>query len=241
MGTPIKVGRVWLEFYYPYAPPPEWERFGIEITEDYVALLHRPVDARNVSRVENTLWPQRALWSFWASFQVLWRLESARFREMWELLEEDHARQDQETTNDPTQGPPSVSVDKSSKDRSDNSASAKSIQIAGKDNRDKRFSLPLLPLPQPSPELKGAMLAFRRFYRKGSSTRPSVPPRGSLLCAGLIELVGTRDILVIDVQAFYNPEMRAITFVDTHLQSARPAKLAPRGRRRRDDDEEDVD
>lgn len=230
MGVPIKVGRVWLEFYYPFGPPPDWERLGIEITDDYVALLHRPVDAGSASRVQTTLLPKRALLSFWDSLQALWQMKSSRVQEAWESAEDELAKRD--APKNPTRTPdlsnlPS-NLDSATKDTPSRTTPSFPVPTKGSGSNDQRISLPLPTLPQPSAELKEAMLVFRRSFAKNAMPKDAAPPRGSLLCAGLVEFVGTRDILVMDIQAFYDPTRHAVHSMELTLQSARPVHLRPK-------------
>ncbi|MCJ1251054.1 hypothetical protein MMC30_008285 [Trapelia coarctata] len=51
LGTPIETRKYWLNVDFPDGPPPEYERAGLEITDDYVAWTVRPVSPMNLSRL----------------------------------------------------------------------------------------------------------------------------------------------------------------------------------------------
>src|SRR5205085_1828341 len=76
----MRKGRWWLDIFFPDGPPQEYARLGIEITNDYVALVRRPVDQRDHQRLLRTLMPSAALASVYATARYIFHanLDKAR-------------------------------------------------------------------------------------------------------------------------------------------------------------------
>lgn len=70
-GKEIVVRRYWLDVDFPTSPPPEFERSGIEIGDDFIAWSTMPVDSLTVFRIRQALWPSAVTMSMWSWWKVL--------------------------------------------------------------------------------------------------------------------------------------------------------------------------
>ncbi|ORY57887.1 uncharacterized protein BCR38DRAFT_354178 [Pseudomassariella vexata] len=66
-GQEIKVSRLWVEFQYPYKPPPTFERLGIMIDDEGISIASEEIDPALAFKINRALWPSaltQSLWSF---------------------------------------------------------------------------------------------------------------------------------------------------------------------------------
>ncbi|MCJ1395108.1 hypothetical protein MMC18_007989 [Xylographa bjoerkii] len=213
LGAPIQTRKYWLDVDFPDGPPPEYERAGLEITDDYVAWTVRPVSSINVSRLHETLWPKATFSSFWASTQALWQLQVAKAKEFLNIKPEPDTKKPrfppgymnlprlaQKNEDEPTQPalpspqvkPPEVP------------APAASPLSTGPERA--KILWPLPAIPKPSTEMATATMAFKRNLAKNWKAPSAPAPRGTFMVSGLVELQGPRGVCVMDVQAAYHPE-----------------------------------
>ncbi|TKA78108.1 hypothetical protein B0A49_01792 [Cryomyces minteri] len=82
LGKDPKVGKHWLDVTFPDGPPQEYERSGLEIDEDYMAWVTKPVSQEQLFRVNRALWPTAAFNSVYASSRVLFKMHFQRVKEM---------------------------------------------------------------------------------------------------------------------------------------------------------------
>lgn len=66
LGQPTKVTRLWMDIDYPYMAPPVYERTGILVTDDAMALVTVPYDSWAAKQMERVLWPKPLALGFWA-------------------------------------------------------------------------------------------------------------------------------------------------------------------------------
>ena len=225
LGTPIIVGKQWLEFFYPNGPPIEYDRLGIEITDNYVAILERPVDPRKVRRLQRVLYPETALKALWDSSSTLGRMELARLKASWNSGEESNQSQSQALSDIQNMGQIGGKGDATSATKQ---VAASSTPSASTTNKSERPLLSLLPdLPQPSKELRHAIGHFRSAYAQNLKI-DFEPPRGALLVGGMVELVGSKRKTVLDVTAVFDPSQMAIIQVTVRPQPLQNRKLQSR-------------
>src|SRR5438270_13940220 len=85
LGDKVVVTKYWLDLEYPDAPFPDYERSGIEITDDHIAWTKRKVTARNYFRLQRALWPASVTNSFWTTFTEIYPYHLAKVKEWFNL------------------------------------------------------------------------------------------------------------------------------------------------------------
>ncbi|KAI9805420.1 MAG: hypothetical protein M1825_000671 [Sarcosagium campestre] len=221
LGDPIALSTWWLEVDMPSTPPPQFERSGIEITEEYIAWSTRPVSELNVSRLRQALWPESMSLAFLAGYHVLfWHhfntlksiLGFSNARDSFDpqqrkkILTKVQSRQSNLLEGQP--GPDSAS----SSDTSEASSSANkegpsppSSKIV-KVNAAAKYGLPLVWLLVDIPERRSAYRAFLHTLMSTWRSPMINPPRGNVIISGLIKFRGPLGESIVDVSGAYNPQ-----------------------------------
>ncbi|ELR09995.1 hypothetical protein VC83_06396 [Pseudogymnoascus destructans] len=70
-GKGARILKHWLDIIYPYGPPPEFVRSGIEITDDFISWSTIPIDQETVLRIRQALFPVAVAKATWKFVQVL--------------------------------------------------------------------------------------------------------------------------------------------------------------------------
>ncbi|MCJ1415530.1 hypothetical protein MMC32_001862 [Xylographa parallela] len=236
LGAPIQTRKYWLDVDFPDGPPPEYERAGLEITDDYVAWTVRPVSSINVSRLHETLWPMATFSSFWASTQALWQLQVAKVKDFLNIKPEldtkrprfppgymNLPRLAQKNEDEPTQSAlPSPQVK-----QPEVPAPASSPMSAGSERA--KILWPLPAIPKPSTEMAMVTMAFKRNLAKNWKSPSAPAPRGTFMVSGLVELQGPKGVCVMDVQAAYHPQESKWVVIVIDLRRIQKRKQGPRG------------
>ncbi|KAG9556266.1 hypothetical protein KCV04_g18941, partial [Aureobasidium melanogenum] len=206
LGRDTKVGQCWLDIIFPDGPPQEYARAGIEVGSDYIAYALQRIDAQQQHRITRTLWPTAAANGLYNSTKVLlgfqyhrlkqllgWEVDStpgsqdAKYQQLLQLLQAQQAQQAEQAKTQTGAGTPEA-------DKSQTSASSL-LPWAAK-----------VPQPPSSIEMPIAQHIFHATLAQGKMPKKMEPPRGSFVVQGLIQLKGSRSILTLDVQAFYDPK-----------------------------------
>lgn len=237
IGVPIILGRVWLDILPPYGPPPEYERSGLEITDDYIAWTTRPVSALQVARLKSALMPLPAAKSLWASYSTYSSLQLIRLKQFLgiapassktssqlpvgaitvEQLQESSSKQETQTR---------APLDKMSDPKSDVGSTKGSAKSASSEDSKIYGSLPSL--PQPGSDIDPAVRAFKRTLAKNWH-RPSVfGERGTFVVRGDVELKGPKGSCVLQVVADYHPREARYTTLRLGFKYFLPKRQRPR-------------
>ncbi|KAL8785585.1 MAG: hypothetical protein Q9195_008571 [Heterodermia aff. obscurata] len=245
LGMPIETRKFWLDIDFPDGPPPEYERTGLEIADDYIALTTRPVDAIEVSRLQESLWPLPVAVSLWSSYSTLWSLQLARakgllgiksgeqapgastpkmldFQKLTEGDEDETSQSNanfdegEETTNSESTPPPAPP-----------SQAMSAADISKMSTAEQR--LYKLGLRGAMQDLGAALHVFQHSLIR-TWKMPKVPPeRGSIIISGLVELVGSKATCVIDVRAAYHPKENRWVGVGIGVRRMQAKKQSPKG------------
>lgn len=240
LGNPIQPRKYWLDIDFPDGPPPEYERSGLEITDDYIAWTIRPVDALQVFRLQAALWPRSVALSMWASYKTLWTLQLARAKQFLNL----------ENGNDPDS---KGSIDFQPIPKGSNHQE-KCAGCGGDlfDDSDETPAAPNPPAPDlssaqsepPSPamqrlqnlgvlglvaDMNSAMGTFKQSVMKTWQIPPTRPERGTVMISGLVELVGSKATCVVDVRAAFHPKQNRWVAVGVGVRRLQAKKQAPKG------------
>ncbi|MCJ1445254.1 MAG: hypothetical protein MMC23_005759 [Stictis urceolatum] len=235
LGTPITTGTYWLDIDFPDGPPPEYERAGIEITEDYIAYTVRPVDPLNVSRLQSALWPTATGASLWASCSAYLKLHTARIKKALNM--EDSTRKTPSSgyaeVSDVLGKPKSATSHKGPGPRD---AQAKPPNLVASKpppsdsiNPDRAWILRPLPgVPQPNTDLSKASTVFRHSLAKNWKNASIPPPRGTFSVSGLVELAGPKGICTLDVRAAYDPRESQWVVIGIAVRRLQKRKQKPK-------------
>ncbi|KAG9242486.1 hypothetical protein BJ878DRAFT_167532 [Calycina marina] len=228
-GKKMKLRRFWLDIDFPQAPPPEFERSGIEINLDEGAISWAtvPVDSLVVFRTRQVLWPTHMFKAIWAMTKTIlldepkWighklGLYSGPLPPTMKQLLEQH----QKTLIQWRQ-----QIDGSSLPRGGTKQSPttpfgprKAVTLPGGDkpsdsekDRDeseeaKGFSEKMKPVHEHF--FRPFLSAKRKFAQMWKPARP-YPPRGCIMVSGLVEVDAPLAWLVFDVKAHWDPKTKA--------------------------------
>lgn len=229
LGRDPKVGQCWLDIIFPDGPPQEYARAGIEIGDDFVAYSLQRIDAQQQHRITRTLWPTAALNGLYNGGKVLlgfqyhrlkqllgWEVDStpgsqdAKYTQLLQLLQAQQAQQAEQAKTQSGAGTPEA-------DKSQASASSL-FPWAVK-----------VPQPPSSIEMPIAQHIFHATLAQGKMPKKMEPPRGSFVVQGLIQLKGSRSILTLDVQAFYDPKASHFLVVNATPRTIKQRKQSPKG------------
>ncbi|KAH0539107.1 hypothetical protein FGG08_004345 [Glutinoglossum americanum] len=247
LGSPVILHKFWIDIDFPDAPPPEYERSGIEITDDYITWATKPVTTRNYNRLRQALWPMSMSNSFLATYLAVFSYNWTRVKEIFGA-DSKQQRRDQQTTQDSvfrmTQSRPEGlekrSNTASAPSTSDSPASSSEASTKGGPSRapnpkgalsesPKDLLPPLPPIPQANEHMSAPVSAFKSTLRKTwRSVAPAVP-RGSIIVSGLVEVMGSKAVCVLDVRAAYNPAQSRWEVVTVALRRFQQNSQAPRG------------
>ena len=229
LGRDTKVGQCWLDIIFPDGPPQEYARAGIEIGDDYVSYGIQRIDAKQQHRINRTLWPTAAFNGAYNSGKVLlgfqyhrlkqllgWEVDStpgsqdAKYTQLLQLLQAQQAQQAEQAKTQTGAGTPEA-------DKSQASASSL-LPWAVK-----------VPQAPSSIEMPIAQHIFLATLAQGKMPKKMEPPRGSFVVQGLIQLKGSRSILTLDVQAFYDPKASHFSVVNATPRTIKQRRQSPKG------------
>ncbi|KAL9088732.1 MAG: hypothetical protein Q9165_006041 [Trypethelium subeluteriae] len=253
LGGAPKAGKIWLDIQFPNGPPPEFERTGILVTEDYIALAKRTSSELDEQRINRALWPSAAFSSIYASMRVLWRIqwqkakatlgiqtkptrEDEQLRQSMQAIQrmqEKHlGRSSRNMSSTPSNG-----ADKSASDsnpvQAQDSSTAKSAPTAqhAADRPTTTSSLPKLPSGS-LPSGTEVPLVLHVFYANMDKNRlpPKMePPRGTCVVSGLVEISGSKARATLDVRAAYHPQEAKFIVISAALRSFKLYRQPPMG------------
>jgi hypothetical protein len=207
----------------------------------------RPVTARNYNRLRQALWPTSLSNSFLASYLAVFSYNWAKVKEIFGADPKQQKR-DQQTTLDgifritqsrteglekrsdtasapSTPDSPVPSSETSNKDAPSRAPTSKSIISES----SKDVLPPLPPIPQANEHMSAPVSAFRSTLKR--TWRPVAPtvPRGSVIVSGLVEVIGTKAVCVIDVRAAYDPAKSKWEVVTVGTRRFQYHSQAPKG------------
>ncbi|MCJ1249038.1 UAA transporter [Trapelia coarctata] len=206
LGSPIQTGKYWLVVDFPDGPPPEYERAGLEITDDYIAWTVRPVSPMNVSRLQRALWPTATVSSLWASSQALWQLEVAKLKDFLNIKADpdpDKPRFPPGYMNLPRLGQSkdqeaSQSASTAPKVHSSNTSPPASTALPSGSERSK-ILWPLPSIPKPSTDMATVSTVFKDNLAKNWRSASEPAPRGTFMVSGLVEVYGPKGVVMLDL------------------------------------------
>jgi hypothetical protein len=229
-----KKGKVWLEIRFPDGPPIEYERPGIELTEDLEwRKATRPVADMHHKRLSRVLYPTEVANALYQDTKRKAELSWKGVRALmgWgeppapeTLLNVAQKRianpalpPSAEVSGTPTATSPPASIAPNSK-QSTESASSLSAQ----------FSELGFVLPDPK-TLMLDLSNFRQTFRKSVKPLQVQAPRGTFMVLGLIEIRGTRASMTLNVSAAYDPKQGRYVGLKAAVWNVIEYKQSPKG------------
>jgi hypothetical protein len=203
-------GKSWIELKFPDGPPVEYERPGIELTEDLEwRKTTRPVEDVHHQRLNKILFPTEVS-------KVLYQDAKRKAELSWKSLK---AYMGWEETPQPETiqsvvqrvlanppSPPTHGVSTATTSSPSASAATESKQAAESDSSLHSQAKALgFVLPDPK-KLTLDLTQFRQDFRKTVKPYASQPPRGAIMVLGMIEVYGDRARITLNVTAAYDPK-----------------------------------
>lgn len=260
MGKPVKVRRSWLDIYFPYQPPLEFVRSGILITDDSIGIAERPVDSGLANMTTRVLWPVAVANGAWVTLQTVAQLHYQQIRRMlgYETTTKPIfgiPANAPKTAGLPPGAPPYGPLQqnpeiqrmlqqvrqqstKRPQDIKDPAAMAASQAQGGS-------GAGALGTASPSATEAGNVMTEsfpgQNFVKQAMAhgwmalvkkwKRPEIPPRGSVIVSGMVEVETPKAFVVLDVVAYWDPKARAyhhrstvLRFRRTQLKEQRPMR-----------------
>jgi hypothetical protein len=230
-------GRAWVELIFPNAPPVEYERPGIELTDDLEwRKSTRPVADAHHKRLNSLLYPKNVANAVYQDIKRKAALSWQTFRSYSGWGEKPESEDRHSVVQRAIAGMDAIARDAKA------SAGPTSISTSTPTAADANKQPAETPSPSKSqarelgfvlPDPKQLTLDLKQFhqdFRKGVKKIQTQPPRGSLVVKGLIEVYGDKGRLTWQVLAFYDP--KAGRYVDINQMavfSFIPHKQSPQG------------
>ncbi|KAL8703869.1 MAG: hypothetical protein Q9201_002958 [Fulgogasparrea decipioides] len=244
LGKGNKPVKFWLDIDFPDRPPPEYERKGIEITEDHIAWTTRPVHPLHYKKLQQALWPTSIASSVWASYKTIASLQYAKLKKHLNLplnsetsntsdsnaAELDLRNVHQRMSPEKQKSAPESESEKHTE--SSNASKSPGQPSTGSWSSDLSKKLPSWPaVPGLDDEIASAMTAFGKTFAR--TWQPASPPleRGTAVFSGFVELVGPKGVAVLDVVAGYHAAEARWTTVSVSVRRLQQKKQSPKGGR----------
>ncbi|KAF2730050.1 hypothetical protein EJ04DRAFT_515500 [Polyplosphaeria fusca] len=249
-------GGIWIEVRFPDGPPIEYERPGYEITDDLeLRKSTRPVEAVHHRRLNNLLVPTATAKAFYVDtkekagrqWQELrkylgWQEQEKDVKVSITILEPSAAEPGKLTKLTRKKASPDtpegVTASPKSADPPQTDPSPSSSPAASPPPKDSTSPLShpayeklgLNALPNPT-ALTLDLSTFRRTFRRHHQFPHAVfeAPRGTFIVSGLVEVIGEKAKMTVDVQGAYDPREGRYVTVSIKLRSVMDYKQRPKG------------
>jgi hypothetical protein len=233
-----------LDVDFPPHPPPEFERSGIEISDDAISWVTMPVDSLTVFKIRNVLWPSAVYKASWNFIKVLIVEDSKRIAGMLGIqtqtphlqsIDQLLARQQQIMNPIPNKdGPGQVPGATGEAQKSTMKAPTPVLAAPdGKSPEGKELNTHAKLMFAFRQRLFAPLLAFRSKLQQTWRPAMNYPPRGSILVSGMVELESDKAYLVFDVVAAWDPKEKGYDprSMRVALRRFQPKKQGPHGGR----------
>jgi hypothetical protein len=211
---------------------------SLEIGDNFIAWTTKPLSQQDYHRLVQTLAPTAVAYSFWASCRHLFDLQANKVKELFGVPAH---------PNQPSLGIPSTShVEQKPRATNDSRLTStgetphasenepRTPQSQPEDNPgsvegDEQVEVPQLPGITTEQPQSRALATF--FHALSLHRKPGViePPRGSIILSGLIEVIGAKARITVDVTAAYDLVTDRYLFVGMRARRLAELKQRPRG------------
>ncbi|KAL8766942.1 MAG: hypothetical protein Q9209_006423 [Squamulea sp. 1 TL-2023] len=232
--------RHWLDIDFPDGPPPEYERKGLEISDDHISWTTRPVHPLHYIKLQNALWPTSLASSMWASYKTMASLQYAKLRTYLKLSSESKPSTSTDSPGlslpdihqqmkPPKQDPSATSKsDQPAESTAPNGTDGQPLTSQSASDTPKPFQL-RFPPPGTSDDLASAITAFKTTFSQTWRPASAPPGRGTVLFSGMVELVGPKGVAVLDVMGAYHAAESRWTSVGIAVRRMQSKKQSPKG------------
>ncbi len=238
-----KKGKFWLEISFPEGPPTEYTITGLEIGDEYIAWVSKPMSLKDYQKLERTMVPTAAFWSTLAAAKYLFGVQLNRVKQSLGFAptanpriesvpkrtqtKQDHngkgSANEKSGAQADTEGGSETAKHRTSAPSTDQSPKTSS---GGSVNPDqKKVGLPKFPpISSQANENPITLAIFMHSMAQQMSKHYRFElPRGTVAVSGLIEVVGTKGKATLDVTAAYDPKDNEFV-----LSLWRPRRIQPR-------------
>ncbi|KAF2831385.1 hypothetical protein CC86DRAFT_342165 [Ophiobolus disseminans] len=224
-------GKAWIELRFPDGPPTEFERPGIELTEDLEwRKATRPVEELHHQRLSKLLYPSEAGNVLYQEVKRKAGLSWKGFRTYmgWEVKSEPATVQSviQKVLADPPTpsgiGAPTTQATPTSP-ASEGKQPTEVASPLGSPAKDVRFALP------DAKKLTLDLTQFRQDFRKTAKPYAIQPARGTFIVIGLVEVYGERARMTLNVAATYDPKQGRYMSLQASVWNLVKHRQSPRG------------
>ncbi|KAL8639472.1 MAG: hypothetical protein Q9228_003503 [Teloschistes exilis] len=246
LGKGNKPGKYWLDIDFPDGPPPEYERKGIEITEDHIAWTTQKVHPLHYQRLQKALWPKPIASSIWASYRTMVSLQYAKLKNYLSLetnsegsnegasnaaeidLSEIHKKMTPEKPESPS---------KAHSEQPESPAAASSGKARSRSSTGNWSSDLVRVLPSSSSvsgvdgDIASSVEAFRKTFAKTWRPAQAPPERGTVMFSGIVELSGPKGVATLEILAAYHVAEGRWTQIGVAARRLRSRIQAPKGGR----------
>ncbi|KAJ5986831.1 hypothetical protein N7451_011196 [Penicillium sp. IBT 35674x] len=230
LGSPLSLTGFWLVHQFPHRAPPEYLRSGIEVTDDGVAWVTRPIDPEIGDKVQTYMKPFHVALAIKDAYLVLLRRQLARFRgDTPHALESFGERRILSNNENLSHEQPSLQP-AVPEETSGNLPPNEGIELHPSSIIS---SLQRLPLPDlgPGSDLHLASLAFRLRLNEYQANTPRTPIRGTFFISGPVGLKGPNGFCRFEVRGEYDPSKSGWRTVEMSLRDVNLRKQRPLGGR----------
>jgi len=227
-------GNAWVEVRFPDGPPIEFERPGIELTEDLEwRKTTRPVEELHHKRLTKLLYPSEVTKALYQDTKRKLDTNWKSFRAYvgWEAKAEPETVRDviqRVVTTPPSASgpaPPSASSPPSAQAAAATDTKQPTDPASPLDNATKHV---WFALPDPK-KITSDMSQFSTDFRKTTKPYTIQAPRGTFVVLGLIEVHGDRAKMTLNVTAAYDPKQGKYVGLSAALWNLKDHRQRPRG------------
>ncbi|KAL7620823.1 hypothetical protein AAE478_009821 [Parahypoxylon ruwenzoriense] len=237
-GADMKLGRYWLDIQYPARPPPTFVRLGICVDDTSISIAEQAVESMVVFRTRRALWPDILSLSLLSFSEELMKQNALYIAKLFGFeptpsppLQQTIERI-QQRLKKPTSPFPSANTQAANGSSTHSSSSAEKGPAKPSPAPDLSSAAPGASVGGPDPissgadpgrpksvrdihvikytqeHTSGAWQALRKKFAQTWFPLRDLPPRGSILVSGLVEITTSRCFLTIDAYAFWDPKTR---------------------------------
>ncbi|KAF1992614.1 hypothetical protein K402DRAFT_399701 [Aulographum hederae CBS 113979] len=213
-------GRFWLELSVPDGPPQEYEISGIAITDTYIAWADKTMSQVNYQKQQDLLWPSATFWSFYATSKFIFKQSMQRLKQGLGIEPSTQDRHQQilnhsKNTRD--------IVDALRNKQSPFRPGSGDSSTGETPGQPTSTITPPSNIPKGAPGQRGSFPQITEMQAPGSRNPQAYaiffsslvknqkkfsrdPPRGTIVVSGLIEILGSKARITLDVTAAYDPK-----------------------------------
>ncbi|KAF2085603.1 hypothetical protein K490DRAFT_58499 [Saccharata proteae CBS 121410] len=221
-------GRWWLDITFPDGPPIEYERAGIEIGDDYIALTRRTISQVNHRREQRALWPTVVASSFFASVNYLFKSNVNRVREKLGLAPWDPKVDTIDKHFAAVQRAQKMASPEQQNSVGHASATATGATSPAAQVDSRQATSKGIDAADITPQMIALAVGVSNLQSKW---KPLInePPRGTLVVSGLVEIIAAKARLTMDVYAAYDPKSNRYVLVQGKIRRVQHNRQRPRG------------